>query len=477
MNDFLENIRLIQHEKNISEELVLKNIENFLKAAYKKRFGTDENAVVHFHEDYSGVSLYAQKRIVDNEELDDPVLEVTLSEAQEHNNDAELGDELLFELDLKNDFDRVAVYNAKQRNRQGLREIQKDTLSSEFKDKLGELIIGYNQRERNGNIYIDLGKAEGVLPKRYQSAREIYRPGDRIKVLIENVRRHSQGLQIVLSRSSPELVRKLFEIEVSEIYDGTVDIYKVVRDAGSRTKMAVYSYRDDIDPVGACVGVKGVRIQNVIRELEGEKIDILRYDSNLIAFIKNALVPAQVEQVHVLNQRRKTALVVVPAEQLSLAIGKQGVNIRLASRLVGWSIDVKTQEQFAGMAALEQDTEDFATELFNDFELVQKLEDLEGVTEELMAILETKDIKGIEHLQGLSLNDIEKIFVSESSQIIEAIQEIIDINADAIDSYVAPDDAEIIVYQCPECTHEIDVMMAECPNCHVGLSFEEESEE
>ena len=487
MNDFLENIRMIQHEENISEELVLKNLENALKAAYKKRFGTDENAVVQFHENYSGISLYAQKRIVADKELEDEVLEVTLSEAQGHNCEAEIGDELLFELDLKNDFGRNDVDNAKQRSHQGLREIQKDTLYSEFHEKLGGLIIGYNQRERNGNVYINLGKAEGILPKRFQSPREIYRPGDRIKVLIEDVRRHSQGLQIVLSRSSPELVRKLFEIEVSEIYDGTVEIYKVVREAGSRTKMAVYSYRDDIDAVGACVGLKGSRIQNVIRELEGEKIDVLHYASNPADFIKSALAPAQVEQVQIISNRRKAALVVVPGEQLSLAIGKQGVNIRLASRLVGWSIDVKTPEQFLEMkfqpeqdeqaAELFAELEKAVPESFEDFgtpensKNLASFSDLEGMNDELIALLESKDIHTIEQLQGLSLHDVEVLLKGEELRLIEAVQSVIDINADAIDSYIAPE--EVVIYQCPECSHEIDISMTECPSCHIGLSFEE----
>ncbi len=478
MNEFLENIRMIQQEKNIPEELVLKNLENSLKAAYKKHFGTDENAVVRFHEEYAGVSMYAKKEVVADEELEDPVLQITLSEARQYNSEYQLKDELLFELDMKNDFGRGEVYNAKQRSRQGLREIQKDTLYSEFKDKLGELIIGYNQRERNGNIYINLGKTEGIMPKRFQSPREIYRPGDRIKVLIEDVRRHSQGLQIVLSRSSPELVRKLFEIEVPEIYDGMVGIYKVVREAGSRTKMAVYSYRDDVDPVGACVGVKGARIQNVIRELEGEKIDVLRYESTPIEFIRSALSPAQVGQVHIVSHRRKAALVVVPDEQLSLAIGKQGVNIRLAGRLVGWSIDVKTPEQFAEME-FEPDTDEYLPqELFGELEQPQNLEELEGMNEELLALLKTRNITEIGHLQGISLTDVETILAGESLETIEAVQKIIDINADAIDSYLAlgsdTEDDEMFVYQCPECDHEVDVTMTECPNCHVGLSFEEE---
>ena len=264
--DMSDAIRQLIQDKGISEELILKTIENTLLAAYKRRYGNADNAIVRFNEDNRVVSIYAQKKIVDG--VYDPVAEIDLEEARELNPDAELGDELLIEVDPR-DFDRIAVQSAKQTAHQTIREIQKDSLYSEFKDKVGEIIIGYYQRERNGTIYVDLGKVEGILPKKYQSPRELYHVNDRIKALITEVTKTPAGLQVVLSRTHTDFVRAIFELEVPEIYDKTVEVHKIVREAGYRTKLAVYSNREDVDPVGACVGLKGVRIQAVIRELEG----------------------------------------------------------------------------------------------------------------------------------------------------------------------------------------------------------------
>ena len=270
-------IRQLIQERGISEELVLHTIEDTLLAAYKRKYGTVDNAVVRFADDGTDVSIYAQKKIVPEDEIDDPALEMSLQDALEYNDDAELGDELLIEINPR-DFDRVSIQSAKQKARQSLREIQKDTLYSEFKDREGELIVGYYQRERNGTIFVDLGRTEGILPRRYQSPREIYRANDRVRAMIYEVEKSTLGLQIVLTRTHTEFVKKIFELEVPEIYDRTIEIHKMVREPGYRTKMSVYSTRDDVDPVGACVGMRGVRIQTVVRELEGEKIDVLRYD-------------------------------------------------------------------------------------------------------------------------------------------------------------------------------------------------------
>jgi N utilization substance protein A len=295
-------IRALVSEKGISEDLVIQTIEEFLLAAYKKTYGTADNAVVKFDDENGEVAIYAQKEIV--EDVYNPVSEIELDEAKQLNSEAEIGDELLIEID-PTEFDRVAVQSAKQKARQTLREIQKDTLYSEFKGKEGEMIIGYYQRERNGTIFVDLGKTEGLMPKRYQSPREVYRPNDRIKAMIHEVNKTPSGLQIILTRTHTEFVRKIFELEVPEIYDKTVEIFKIVREPGYRTKIAVYSNRLDVDPVGACVGLKGVRIQAVVRELEGEKIDILKFETDPRDLIKNALSPAQVRQVLVLDEGRE----------------------------------------------------------------------------------------------------------------------------------------------------------------------------
>ncbi|MGH0054342.1 MAG: transcription termination factor NusA, partial [Sphaerochaetaceae bacterium] len=342
-------IRSMVAEKNISEELVINTIEDILRAAYKRKFGTDENAVIEFSEDFTSVELASRRQIVDDDEWYNEVTEIPLSEAKEIHAECEIGDELLIPVDLK-EFDRISVQSAKQRAHQSFRDIQKDTLYSEFKAKEGQLIIGYYRRQApNGDIYVDIGSTEGLLPRRNQSSRESYQSNDKIKCYVESVEKAERGVRVILSRTSSELIRKLFEVEVPEIAQNQIDIVKIVREAGYRTKVAVASRNDDIDPVGACVGLKGNRIQTIMSEIEGEKIDILRYDPNPINYIHNALSPAQVKDVVVLDKNIYHAVAIVEDSQLSLAIGKQGLNVRLANKLVDWMIDVKTQAQFDEM--------------------------------------------------------------------------------------------------------------------------------
>jgi N utilization substance protein A len=401
-SDLGDSIRLYAQERGISEDLVQKTIEETLLAAYKRKFGTSDNAVVRFSDDLSDVTIYARKKIV--EDVYDPVSEIALEDALAYNEECEVGDELLIEIN-RDDFDRVAVQSAKQKYRQTSREIHKDTLFSEFKDKVGELIIGYYQRERNGNIFVDLGRTEGILPKRYQSPREVYRQGDRIKALIYEVNKNPNGLQIVLSRTHTEFVKRIFELEVPEIYDKTVEIFKIVREPGYRTKLAVYSNREDVDPVGACVGLRGVRIQGIVRELEGEKIDILKYDNDPREFIRNALSPAEVSHVVILDEDKRQVLAVVPENQLSLAIGKQGLNVRLANRLADWSIDVKTQEQFADMdisAASKRAVSALFGEIPEEEEEITRISELPDIPERLVGLLEGNGTEYIEELIAMT---------------------------------------------------------------------------
>ena len=280
-----EAIRQLIQEKGLPEKAVLTMIEDTLKAAYKREFGTNENAIVEFAEDLSEVYLYSKKIVVDG--VYDPAIEIELEDALKLNADAEIGDEIVLPVDPKS-FGRSIIQTGKQTAHQSLSEIQKDRLYAEFKDKVGELMVGYFQREdmregkNKGTIYVDLGKVEGILPKRNQSPRERYEKNDRIRAIVTDVKKTnskgSPGLQLVLSRTEPDFVRRIMEQEIPETYDKTVEIYKIVREPGYRTKVAVYSRREDIDPVGACVGQKGVRIQSVIKELDGEKIDILKYE-------------------------------------------------------------------------------------------------------------------------------------------------------------------------------------------------------
>ncbi len=492
-SEFAESVRQLQQDKGLSEELVLKTIEETLLAAYKKTFGTDENAVVRFKEGNGGVTIFAKRRIVAADDHYDPVSEIILEEALEYNKDCELGDELLIEIDPK-EFNRGAVQTAKQRHRQDLREIQKDTLYSEFKDKEGELIIGYYQRERNGNFFIDIGHTEGILPRRFQSPREEYTQGDRIRVLITEVNKTPSGLQVVLSRTHSDFVRRILELEVPEIYDNTIEIHKIVREAGYRTKIAVSSNRDDVDPVGACVGLKGVRIQAIVRELDGEKIDILKYDPVPTGFIKNALSPAKVRDVIILNESTKQALAIVEEDQLSLAIGKRGLNVRLANRLVDWNIDVKTEEQFEEMD-IAQEYSRAATELFGDDDMeseeITKIDELPGIPDRVAGLLGENGVELIETLINMDLDELVS-FEGLNEGDVELIKSVINDNVEIVEDDEVQGGAEIFengeedseeeeeeAYECPDCGAVIVLGMNVCPSCGVGLTFElaEDSED
>ncbi|MBQ5998669.1 MAG: transcription termination/antitermination protein NusA [Treponema sp.] len=488
MSEMAEAIRALIDEKGYSVESVKQTIENALKAAYKRTYGNSDNAIVKFAEDMSDVSIYSRKVVVDG--VYDPVTEIELEDAKKLSDDVELGDEIDILEDPKS-FDRSAVSTGKQTAHQGLNETIKDSLYNQYKDKVGELINGYYQRERNGNIYVDLGNAgriEGVLPVKYQSPRETYEQGDRIKAIIADLKKTSSGLQIVLSRSDPRLVEITMEMEIPEIADGTVKIEKCVRDAGYRTKMAVSTQREEIDPVGACVGAKGVRIQNVIREILGEKIDVLRYDPNPVEFIKNALSPAQVSRVVILDEEKRQALAIVDDSQFSLAIGKQGQNVRLANRLCDWSIDVKTEEQCEGMDLSGKATTQAALNLFNDdqaeAEEVSTLAELEGVTERVAEILKSNGIEDIvqfiEAYNNGSVQKIDGLTADEVEAVYNIIKETVDIvEEDSGNSAEVPAEEESAAeekYYCPECGAEITLDMTHCPKCGVEFEFTEDEE-
>ena len=481
-----EAIRQLMQEKGISEDSVKITIENMLKAAYKRTYGTADNAIVVFEDDLSDVKIYSRKQVVDG--VYDPVTEIELEEAVALNPECEVGDEIDIQEDPKT-FGRSAVATGKQTAHQGLNESFKDNLYNEYKDKIGEIIIGYYQREKNGNIYVDLGKVEGVLPAKFQSPREKYEKNERIKALIVDIKKTSSGIQIVLSRSDPEFVRSIVELEVPEIYDKTVEIYKIVRDAGYRTKIAVYANREDVDPVGACVGLKGNRIQNVIQELLGEKIDVLKYDSDPTVFIKNALSPAEVSKVIILDADKKQALAIVPDTQFSLAIGKQGQNVRLANKLCDWTIDVKTEEQAADMDLSEVVSRQAALNLFKDDEDSDddnKIVSLPGIDERAAEILKENGIVDIQQfvdayedgtldgIDGLSKNDIEAVntIISENVEIVEEGEE--KSAAEDAGADVQNEGSDEDEYFCPECGAKITLDMTHCPKCGVEFEFTED---
>jgi len=491
--DMSQAVRQLNQDRGIPEELILRTIEDTLIAAYKHRFGNADNAVVQFDDENLEVWIFAKKKIVEQDGVYDPVTEIDLLEARELNPDADIGDEILVEIDPKQ-FDRIAVQSAKQKAHQTIRDIQKDSLYSEYKDKVGEVIIGYYQRERNGTIYLDIGKVEGILPKKNQSPREIYHTNDRIKTLITEVKKDSSGLQIVLSRTHTEFVRAIFELEVPEIYDKTVEIHNIVREPGFRTKLAVYSNRDDVDPVGACVGLKGVRIQAVIKELEGEKIDILKYDPDPTKFIKNALSPAEVRHVIIMDESKHQALAIVNDSMLSLAIGKQGLNVRLANRLVDWNIDVKTESQFAEMD-IKAETRRAVSELFRDTEEgddeISRISELPGVDSRIAKILLDNGIDFIEdylelsqeqlEAKGLTLAELEGLhkLIEEYVEIVEedTYEEEEEEEEEIAEEETEEEEVEVEEYECPECGAKITVDMTTCPSCGIGLSFEYEEDE
>jgi N utilization substance protein A len=507
-----EAIRQLSQDRGISEDLILRTIENTLVAAYKRKFGNADNAIVRFDDENRMVSIYARKKIVEHDGVYDPVAEIDLDEARELNPDAEVGDEILIEVD-PHEFDRISVQSAKQTAHQSIREIQKDSLYSEFKDKVGEIIIGYYQRERNGTIYVDLGKMEGILPKKFQSPRETYHVNDRIKALIVEVNKTPAGLQVVLSRTHTDFVRAIFELEVPEVYDKTVEIHKIVREAGYRTKLAVYSNRDDVDPVGACVGLKGVRIQAVIKELEGEKIDILKYDPDPRRFIKNALSPAEVRDVIILDEGKHQALAVVSDDKLSLAIGKQGLNVRLANRLADWNIDVKTDAQFAEMD-IAAESRRAVSELFGDSDSyadeISRISELPGVDSGVAQTLLDNGVDFIEDFLALSPEELTGKGISAEQleslrKLIEEYVEIVEEEETEAEAAAAGYPAEQSAnhsaqlqeqppeqippaaegeaetedgeeYECPECGAKITLEMTTCPQCGIGLSFEYEED-
>ena len=488
MSEMAEAIRRLIEEKGYSEESVRQTIEKALKAAYKKRYGTDENAIVKFADDMSDVSLFSRKVVIDG--VYDPTMEIELEEARALAGDEiEEGDEIDILEDPKS-YERSEVSTGKQTAHQGLNETYKTSLYNEYKDKVGEIIIGYYQRERNGNIYVDLGNAgrlEGVLPVKYQSKLEFYDKNDRIKALIVDIKPTNSGIQLILSRSDPKLVCSILEKEVPDIADGTVDIVKAVRDAGYRTKIAVSTKREEVDPVGACVGLKGVRIQNVIRELLNEKIDVLKYESDPAEFIKNALSPAQVNRVVIMDAEKRQALAIVDESQFSLAIGRQGQNVRLANRLCDWNIDVKTEEQAADIDFSNVNTVQNARALFNDeaaeeenYDEITTVAELPGVNKEVAELLKANGIEQIQdfveaydsdkiQIEGVSKEALDEInnLINENVEFVEDEAETEEAPAQAESTEKAEEEEE---YFCPECGAKITLDMTHCPKC--GCEFE-----
>jgi transcription termination/antitermination protein NusA len=334
----------ICREKGIEKAVLVEAILSAVLSAARKRFGSTENLKARLDEATGAIVLVSSKAVVPEDELTDESTSIGLEEARKIDASITLGGviEITHEID---DFGRIAAQTAKQVIIQKVREAERDMIYREFKDRQGELVNGMVGRiEREGNLIVDLGKTEALLPRREQSFREAFRRGDRIRAYILEVKRSSSGHQVILSRTHPGFLIRLFEMEVPEIYEGIVEIKEAVRDPSGRAKIAVMSHDKDVDPVGACVGMKGMRVQTVVQELRGEKIDIIQWTIDQEQFVRNALSPAKVTRVYVDNAD-KAMQVVVPDDQLSLAIGKRGQNVRLAAKLTHWKIDIKSESE------------------------------------------------------------------------------------------------------------------------------------
>jgi transcription termination/antitermination protein NusA len=350
-NPLQQTIEALAKEKGIEPDVVISAIEEAVATASRKYYKTGENLKTRFNLETGQVDLFALKMVV--EQVTNPAVEIALDEAREMYralygddvaNSIELGDEMEFPKPTEV-LGRIAAQTAKQVIFQKVREAERENIFGEYNQRIGEVVSGTIKRFENGDIIVEIGRIEAVLPRKEQSRAESYTPGDRARTVIKGVNRSAKGPQIVLSRTDPALLIKLFEQEVPEIYDGTVMIRGAVREAGDRAKVAVFSRERDVDPVGACVGMKGTRVQSIIRELRGEKIDIVEWSEDATAFVTNALSPAKVQRVSIVDDRERVMEVVVEDKQLSLAIGKKGQNVRLAAKLTGWRIDIKSEEE------------------------------------------------------------------------------------------------------------------------------------
>lgn len=347
-------IQELEKEKGIKKDYLLDSIESALLTAYKRNYNSQENVKVVVDRETGASHLYSVKEVVEHAE--NPILQISLEEARKIDKEAQIGSTVDVEL-VPKDFGRIAAQTAKQVIIQKLREAEREIIYSEYSERKGEIVSGIIQKADQNIVVMDLGKVEGVMPAKEQIPTEKYHVNDKIKGYILDVEKGAKGVpQVIISRACPEFVKKLFEFEIPEIYEGVIEIKAVSRDAGSRSKVAVYSPNENIDPVGSCVGQKGVRIQNIINELNGEKIDVIEWNADLSIYISSALLPAQVMAVDI-DEENRIAQVIVPDDQLSLAIGKSGQNARLAAKLTGlsdWRIDIKSETQFRNILMEKQ---------------------------------------------------------------------------------------------------------------------------
>jgi N utilization substance protein A len=413
-----QNIDVLCQEKGIDRELVIDAMKEAVRAAAKKQFKSGEDIQVDWNPDL-GIELSATKVVVD--EVTNPATELSLDEAKELAGDeVEIGDALLLPLPME-ELGRIAAQTAKQILFQKVRDAERSNIYEQYIDKIGDLVNGFVKRFERGNIIVDLGNMEAILPRSQQSRGEQWNQGERIRVVISNVSKESKGPQVEVSRTSPDLLLRLFEMEVPEIYDETVVIKSCVREPGERAKIAVTSNERDVDPVGACVGMKGSRVQAIIRELRGEKIDIIEWSDEPSVFAANALSPAKVNQVRITDIENRQMEVIVNEDQLSLAIGKRGQNVRLATKLVGWNIDIRSEEEIKREVALQMGA------LIASGEPVP-LSVIEGITAAQAETLSNFGINDIDALSTTTVDDLVEhldLSLDEAERILTSAQEVV----------------------------------------------------
>ncbi|TCM82054.1 transcription termination factor NusA [Rhodovulum steppense] len=448
--ELLQTAEAVAREKMIDPDLVVQAMEESLARAAKSRYGSEMDIRVSIDRKTGRATFTRVRTVVEDDALENYQAELTVAQAKQFLDDPKVGDTIVDEVPPV-EMGRIAAQSAKQVILQKVREAERDRQFEEFKDRVGTIINGQVKREEYGNVIVDIGRGEGILRRNEKIGRESYRPNDRIRCFIKDVRRETRGPQVFLSRTAPEFMAELFKMEVPEIYDGIIEIKAVARDPGSRAKIAVISYDNSIDPVGACVGMRGSRVQAVVNELQGEKIDIIPWNEDQATFLVNALQPAEVSKV-VIDEEAGKIEVVVPDEQLSLAIGRRGQNVRLASQLTGLDIDIMTeaeesqrrQAEFEERTRLFMDTLDLdeffaqllVSEGFTNLEEVayvdlDELLVIEGVDEdtagELQARardhLEEQNRKALEHARELGVEDSLVEFEGLTPQMLEALAE------------------------------------------------------
>jgi transcription termination/antitermination protein NusA len=418
ISSIAQNIEVLSKEKKIDSQVIISAIEDAVVTASRKHFKSGEDLHARYNQESGSIELYAVKTVV--EEIADPAKEMTVAEANlEVGEGAEVGDMLELPRPME-DLGRIAAQTAKQIILQKVREAERNNVYEEYIGRLGELVNGFVKRFEGGKIIVDLGNGiEAVMPKSQQSRIESFTQGERIRCVIHDVGRESKGPQIEVSRTSPELLKRLFEMEVPEIYDGTVVIKAAVREPGERAKIAVVSNERDVDPVGACVGMKGSRVQSIIRELRGEKIDIIEWSEDPAIFAANALSPAKVSKVTVVDFDDRKLQVTVENEQQSLAIGKRGQNVRLAAKLVGWDIDIRSEEEMKREIASQMEQIITAPEV--------KISSIEGISAGDSATLAEHGVETVEQLADSTVDDLSDwldLSVDEAQELLDMAQAI-----------------------------------------------------